>query len=990
MSAHWPEWLIGLALTWDVGLRITAVLSVTWMIHLALAGRNPRWRALLWRLTAIGLVTIPLLAVAMPKIQLSVEPPDNFLGSSAAAEWGDPWLTSAQFDATEAMTTMDEPINLASVDLGNDSLSKRAIAPTEKPNYWALAASYKLWWALWACWGLVACVLAFRWCAAQWRVRGKLADCVTAPESCLRALHRTSTKLGCSRQIGLRVSAEADVPFVTGLFRPVIVLPARMADPSSASELPAILAHEMAHHKSQDLVWMGLLHWVEILLWFHPLVWRISKVHSIACEEVADAVAANLVGDVTRYSGTLARVALLALAPPPVAATIPMARSPEIVTRLARLKHGLSFSPLARRSVFASVAFATVTLLAVVGFELVLAESNSIAADEARTIEFPKNYSVGIVLIALEEEPSWLARLRSVNYPKPLNWGSHGVGQGTVTIPASAKVKLFLNDAGTRDMSWTSRLGPDDLHTLHITGRRFGDAQLAHLGRLKGLEELWLKNVQVSDRGLRSLETMKSLKLLWLEAANLTNAGLKYVGQLESLEVLGIRLGKWDDAGLAHLSQLYSLREFHYSSQQIRGPGLEHIARLPSLRYVASGGPEFTDQHLAYWSRAKSLTGLHIQLSGITDEDLGYLENLKELEHLDLWHTGITDAGLVHLKPLKKLRHLRISAAVQRDGTSQLAVPGMAQLAELLSLEYLDLPSGGMTDEHCEYVSRLKNLKHLRIGESSDSPITDAGLKHLAKLKNLESLYIGGAGITDDGLAHIGSLPQLKHLHPVYVPRVTNNGFAKLGALKSLETLFMPFQSRVTISALSRLNGLSNLKYVIFGSTKPPRRGEKALDISGLTQLEILHLPPVRDKDLACLSDMKNLRWLRVVSPATDGRTARAGTVGKAGIAHLANVTSLEQLDIGSKALTDDGLVHLIGLHQLNNLNVYGRFTDEAVVHLEEMKGLKALAIYSEKKEDLSAQAKQRLKRNLPNLDAFCVDGWPDLRKPCTGPALGG
>jgi bla regulator protein blaR1 len=99
-----------------------------------------------------------------------------------------------------------------------------------------------------------------------------------------------------------------------GWYRSVIVLPARMVTPDYAEELPAIIGHELAHHQSRDIVWMGFLQWLEMLFWCHPLVWKMRKVHSLACEEVADAAAANLVGSVSRYSGTLARVALSAVA----------------------------------------------------------------------------------------------------------------------------------------------------------------------------------------------------------------------------------------------------------------------------------------------------------------------------------------------------------------------------------------------------------------------------------------------------------------------------------------------------------------------------------------------------------------------------------------------------------------------------------------------------------------------------------------------------
>ena len=40
-------------------------------------------------------------------------------------------------------------------------------------------------------------------------------------------------------------------------------------------DLRAILAHELAHARNHDLAWNLAAHVASILLWFHPLAWRI-------------------------------------------------------------------------------------------------------------------------------------------------------------------------------------------------------------------------------------------------------------------------------------------------------------------------------------------------------------------------------------------------------------------------------------------------------------------------------------------------------------------------------------------------------------------------------------------------------------------------------------------------------------------------------------------------------------------------------------------
>ena len=71
-----------------------------------------------------------------------------------------------------------------------------------------------------------------------------------------------------------------------------------------SDDLRAILAHELAHARNHDLAWNLAAHVASILLWFHPLAWRIRAAHAAACDAVCDAVAVDLLGDVASYGRT--------------------------------------------------------------------------------------------------------------------------------------------------------------------------------------------------------------------------------------------------------------------------------------------------------------------------------------------------------------------------------------------------------------------------------------------------------------------------------------------------------------------------------------------------------------------------------------------------------------------------------------------------------------------------------------------------------------
>ena len=88
--------------------------------------------------------------------------------------------------------------------------------------------------------------------------------------------------------------------------------------------------------RNHDLIWNDVLHVVSILLWFHPLIWRVRPAHAAACDAVCDAIAAEKLGDVGSYSRVLARLALRA-ANAPATGVLAMARVADVRRRIEAL-----------------------------------------------------------------------------------------------------------------------------------------------------------------------------------------------------------------------------------------------------------------------------------------------------------------------------------------------------------------------------------------------------------------------------------------------------------------------------------------------------------------------------------------------------------------------------------------------------------------------------------------------------------------------------
>lgn len=122
------------------------------------------------------------------------------------------------------------------------------------------------------------------------QLRRILRSCTSSKDAILTArLQKLADKLNLQTAPQLLLS-ERGSPFLTGVWRPQIVLPRTLCE-AEQSQLDAILAHELAHQKRRDLVWLGATWLVQTLLWFHPLAWAARRFHGLetecACDELA-------------------------------------------------------------------------------------------------------------------------------------------------------------------------------------------------------------------------------------------------------------------------------------------------------------------------------------------------------------------------------------------------------------------------------------------------------------------------------------------------------------------------------------------------------------------------------------------------------------------------------------------------------------------------------------------------------------------------------
>jgi len=980
--------------SWQIALLVAAVAVATW----ALRGRSAHVRYLLWLLVVAKCVVPPLFGIAVP-----ILPQDKLAAFAVPMEQSNSIAAGPDAFEEGEMAAAQEPTRSRGDGHPSHSLMP-AISRRE--------AMSLLWLA-----GLAAFLAAASIKAG--RTMRRLAKERTALPATLQSdIHELFSSLGIPRLPGVWLVESGSQPFVWGLWRGDIYLPSNFAMLGSSEHQRDILAHELSHVLRFDAAINLLQILAQGVFWFHPLVWwangKIRQEREKCCDEMA---IARLGATPRSYSRAIVEALLVEHKSNGLVPSLAIAGSAsDIEERIkAMMTPGKRFH--ARPGLAAMIAVmssATLIVPTTITFtaraEAQIAGSNpssspgrqtsagsasgrsaaSTAPGLGRVIRFPSDRPVGQLSVqdvgTGRELTSWF-HWAGINGLDGTPWEYFCEAQGDIRIPAGKHARLMVNVDSWGDLSWLLKLQPDDLYGLSFvfTDRRVkaGDARLKPVTHLTGLKELVLDNTDITDGGMSMLSSFPSLEELGLNS-RVTDRGMVHVAQLTSLKRLYFPMQtKVSSAGLQHISKLTALEEL-YLGQGIGDAGLAYLRGLPHLTYLCLYGPGFTDTGMVYVKEVPSLRifSVHENLSRITDAGLVHIAELPNLELLCLHGMrGITDAGIAHLTKMRSLRKLDI-------GSSRVTDKGLGYLKQIKTLEHLDLPQDqyNISDAGLAHLGELSNLKVLHVSrlhyggrDRNRIYYTDAGLAQLSKLRSLEELVVGSIGVTDAGMDHIAKLTNLKKLFMFGCEKVTDKGLARLTTLKSLKDLDIA-HAKLTIAGLAVLNSMTSLTRLDAGDLE---RGGAVLNLSGLTNLEDLSLgfrpnsqDAFNDADLACLANLKKLRWLQIGPRNFTDQ----------GMLYLAGLTNIDRLGLGGAGLTDEGFKRLSNLKKLDLLSILGRFdtsignwgpgghiTDKGLRYLEAFPRLVFVEIYSD--TNFSQEAVQRLWAQSPNLYHLNLNG---------------
>jgi beta-lactamase regulating signal transducer with metallopeptidase domain len=259
------------------------------------------------------------------------------------------------------------------------------------------------------------------WAWARGRaVARSLRASTEAPEAVRAMLAETAADLGLHGPLPRVLLTDTQQgPALCGLLRPVILLPRGLIEQLDSQALPLVLRHELIHLARRDLGWNLLQVCVQIVWWWHPLVW-FANARVRALREAAVDEAVMLEPGSDEYPATLVAVARTCVIPSrmPMAFLGILESGGRLEARVRRLVE----RPLPRSARLGWVGWVTVFMAGALFLPMGFArrvETPALAALAAKAPTDPKTPPAGGSTASLKPTPTAPAELNSAPQSQP-------------------------------------------------------------------------------------------------------------------------------------------------------------------------------------------------------------------------------------------------------------------------------------------------------------------------------------------------------------------------------------------------------------------------------------------------------------------------------------------------------------------------------------------------------------------------------------------
>jgi beta-lactamase regulating signal transducer with metallopeptidase domain/Flp pilus assembly protein TadD len=185
-------------------------------------------------------------------------------------------------------------------------------------------------------------------------------------------------RMGVRSKVALAQSPVVTVPIVTGILRPVLLLPATSRS-WSADRLRIVFLHELAHVRRGDAAALLLGRIATALFWFHPLVWSLARAARRESERACDDLVLASGVRASEYADQLLEIGALGGARDRLAgATLAVARRSSLELRLVSiLQADAPRGPVTRLAVAVATLAAALLMIPIVTVRVVAATAHT-------------------------------------------------------------------------------------------------------------------------------------------------------------------------------------------------------------------------------------------------------------------------------------------------------------------------------------------------------------------------------------------------------------------------------------------------------------------------------------------------------------------------------------------------------------------------------------------------------------------------------------
>jgi len=247
----------------------------------------------------------------------------------------------------DALDSMSPTTHFVQVAARSDQL------PAASSATWQSLMQGQLPWIV-ALWSLGAGLLAVRMALGMmWIGRIGRSRSGATHQRWQTRVDRIAEAFGIQRSVSLRVVDDLCTPVAAGWWRPMVLVPAALIANMPFELLEALLAHELAHIKRHDYLVNLIQSAIEALLFYHPVVWWLSKQIRLEREQIADDLAAQALGEPRRLALALQQLDLFQLNTSQLghlssaSQLVPAANGGHLMSRIQRLirpnQHALSW-----------------------------------------------------------------------------------------------------------------------------------------------------------------------------------------------------------------------------------------------------------------------------------------------------------------------------------------------------------------------------------------------------------------------------------------------------------------------------------------------------------------------------------------------------------------------------------------------------------------------------------------------------------------------